>query len=40
MNERARKLAGAGTNQDPSCQERARKLVAENSDINDEDDSK
>ena len=40
MNERARKLAAAGTNQDQSFQERARKLVAENSDINDEDDSK
>ena len=36
----ARRLAGAGTNQDPSFQERARKLAAENSDINDEDDTK
>ena len=34
-----RKLAAAGTNQDPSFQERARKLAAENSDINDGDDS-
>ena len=40
MNERARKLAAAGTNQDPSFQERARKLVGENSHINDENDSK
>ena len=39
-NEHARKLAAAGTNQDPSFQERARKLAVENSDINDEDDSK
>ena len=38
MNERARKLAAAGTNRDPSFQECARKLPAENSDI--EDDSK
>ena len=37
MNERARKLAAPGTNQDPSCEERARKVAAENSDINDED---
>ena len=40
MNERARKLAAAGTHQDMSFQERARKLVGENSHINDEDDSK
>ena len=40
MSERARKLAAAGTNQDPSFQECAWKLAAENSDINDEDDSK
>ena len=40
MNERARKLAAAGTHQDLSFQERARKLVGENSHINDEDDSK
>ena len=40
MNERARKLAAAGTNKDPSFQDRARKLAAENSDINDEDSSK
>ena len=36
LSERAR----AGTNQDQSFQERARKLAAENSDINDQDDSK
>ena len=40
MSECARKLAAAGTNQDQSFQERARKLAVENSDINDEDDSK
>ena len=41
LNEPARKLAAAGTNQDQSFQECARKLAAENSDIiNDEDDSK
>ena len=34
------KLAAAGTNQDQSFRERARKLAAENSDMNDEDDSK
>ena len=39
MNERAGKLATAGTNQDPSIQV-LRKLAAENSDINDEDDMK
>ena len=39
MNERAKKLAAARTNQDPSFQERPRTLAAENSDINDEDDS-
>ena len=38
MSERARNLA-ADTNQDQSFQERARKLAAENFDINDEDDS-
>ena len=40
LGERARKLAAAGTNQDLSFQECARKLAAENLDINDEDDSK
>ena len=40
VNERARKLAAARTNQYPSFQERARNFAAENSDINDEDDSK
>ena len=40
LSERARKLAAAATNQDPSFQEFARKLAAENLDINDEDDSK
>ena len=40
INERARKQATAGTYQDASLQECARKLAAENSDINDEDDSK
>ena len=40
MSERSRKLAAAGKNHDPSFQVRARKLAAENSDINDEDDSK
>ena len=39
-NDSARKLAAEGTNKDPSFQECARKLAAENSDINDEDDSK
>ena len=37
--ERARKLAAAKTNQNPSFQERARKLAEENFDINDEYDS-
>ena len=40
LSERAKKVAAAGTNQDPSFQERGRKLAADNSDINDEDDSK
>ena len=40
LSERATKLAAAGTNQYQSFQGRARKLAAENSDINDEDDSK
>ena len=40
MSERTKKLVAAGTNQDQSFQERARKFAAENSDINDEDDSK
>ena len=40
MKGRARKLAAAGTNQDLSLQERARKLAAENSDLNVEDNSK
>ena len=40
MSQRARRLAAAGTNQYPSFQERARKRAAENSDINDEDDTK
>ena len=40
LSERAKKLAAAGTNKDPNFQERGRKLAAENSDINDEDDSK
>ena len=40
MNERARKLVVAGTKQELSFQECARKLATENSDINDEDDSK
>ena len=35
-----RKLAAAGTNQDQSFHERTRKPATENSDINDEDDSK
>ena len=39
-NDSARKLAAAETNQDLSFQESARKLAAENSEINDEDDSK
>ena len=39
-NDSARKLVAAGTNQDVSFQEGARKLAAENSEINDEDDSK
>ena len=39
MSERARKLVAVDTNQDQSFQERARKLAAENFDINDEDDS-
>ena len=39
MNERARKLAAADPNQEQSFPERARKLAAENVDINDEDDS-
>ena len=40
VSERARKLAAVDTNQDQIFQERARKLAAENSGINDEDDSK
>ena len=40
IRESARKLAVAGTNLGQSFQERARKFAAENSDINDEDDSK
>ena len=40
LSERAGKLAAAETNQDQSFDERARKLAAENSDINDENDSK
>ena len=40
MNERARNLAAAGTNQDPCFQQRARKFASGSSDINDEDDSK
>ena len=40
MNERAKKLAVVDTNQDQNFTERARKLAAENFDINDEDDSK
>ena len=40
MSERARKLAAAGTNQDQNFPERARTRATENSDINDEDDSK
>ena len=40
MNECAKKLSAAGRNQDPSFQECVRKLAAENSDINDENDSK
>ena len=39
-NDSARKLVAARTNQDLSFQEGARKLAAENSEINDEDDSK
>ena len=39
-NDSARKLAAAGTNQDLSVQECARKLASENSEINNEDDSK
>ena len=38
LTDRATKLAAAGTNQDQQ-EERARKLAAENSDFNDEDDS-
>ena len=40
LSERARKLAAAGTNQDLSFQECAKDFAAENSEINDEDDSK
>ena len=40
MSERARKLAAVDTNRDQSFPERSRKLAVENSDINDEDDSK
>ena len=40
LSERARKLAAVDTNQDQIFQESARKLAAENSGINDEDDSK
>ena len=39
IRESARKLAAAGTNLGQSFQERTRKFAAENSDINDEDDS-
>ena len=39
-NERAREVAAAGANQDPSFQERGRNLAAENPEIIDEDDSK
>ena len=40
MSEREKKLAAAETNQEQSFPERARKLAAENFDINDEDGSK
>ena len=40
FSERARKLAAVDTKQDQNFPDSARKLAAENSDINDEDDSK
>ena len=40
MSERARKLVVVDTNPDQNFPDRARKLAAENVDINDEDDSK
>ena len=40
MSERATKLVAVDTNQDQNLTNRARKLAAENFDINDEDDSK